>query len=377
MKKKTSLKTKLRANAKKCPQRRKEPLWKGPEEDGITQSMISGFLECRERFRLRNIVGLKEADRFNHHPEYGSMWHICEERQVDWAERLLTYVRGLCKKYPLAQEQINHWYQVCQVQFPIYVKYWEKHKDTRQRTSLLQEQTFNVPYTLPSGRVVKLRGRWDSVDLIGKGKNSGVYLQENKTKGDIKEEQLKKQLGFDLQTMFYLVALQIELAIEGRDGFPKGNLRGVDYNVVRRPLSGGVGTIRQHKPTKKNPQGESAAAFYSRLGFIIAEDPGHFFMRWRVEVSPADMERFRREFLDPILEQVCDWYKIVTDGEDPFSIARFDGDLSYPVPALHWRTPYGCWNSLASGYTTAFDEYLESGSTLGLEKADKLFTELE
>ena len=381
MKKKTSLKSALKKTSKKKT-RRKEPLWKGPEVDGITQSMISSFLECRERFRLRNIVGLQEVNKFNHRIEYGQMWHLCEESfaagdiwLVTTQELLREYTKTLCKKYVVAQEQISHWYQVCKTQFPIYVKYWEKHKDTKQRTPLLQEETFKVPYELPSGRVVLLRGKWDSVDLIGKGKNAGVYLQENKTKGDIKEEQQKRQLGFDLQTMFYLVALQEE-CVGGADLGGCGpthpeHISGVRYNVVRRPLSGGVGSIRQGKPTKKNPEGESAKDFYSRLGVIISEEPSHFFMRWRVEVTPDDMERFRREFLDSILEHVCDWWECICS-------ARDNGrEIWEEASGLHWRTPYGCWNSLASGYTTELDEYLATGSTLGLWYADKLFTELE
>ena len=379
MKKKTSLKSALKKTTKKKKPRHKESLWKGPEVDGITQSMISGFLECRERFRLKNIVGLQEVDTFNHRIEYGNMWHLCEEHfskssenidETDGGIAALTdYAKTLCKKYPVAQEQTNHWYQVCQMQFPIYVKYWEKHKDTKQRTPLLQEETFKVPYKLPSSRVVLLRGKWDSVDLIGE---AGIYLQENKTKGDIKEEQLKRQLGFDLQTMFYLVALLKHRTAKGSVwDIPKSPAKvlGVRYNVVRRPLSGGKGSIKQGKPTKKNPQGESAKDFYSRLGVIISEEPSHFFMRWKVEVTPNDLERFQRKFLN-FLEGVCIWYDWIEyccrTGTDPFS-----------KPELHWQTPYGCWNSLASGYATELDEYLASGSTLGLRYADKLFMELE
>src|SRR4051794_6290554 len=55
------------------------PLWKGPEEDGITFSLLSQFLVCRERFRVRVIEGLSAGGGFNHRIEYGSMWHTCEE----------------------------------------------------------------------------------------------------------------------------------------------------------------------------------------------------------------------------------------------------------------------------------------------------------
>ncbi|MHC4278494.1 MAG: PD-(D/E)XK nuclease family protein, partial [Planctomycetota bacterium] len=246
-----SLTVKLKEQAKKP----KGPVWKGPEEDRITQSLLSRFLVCRERFRLLVVEGLKPADEFNHRIEYGSMWHVCEQYSTSrWWEKLADYAYRLCKRYRGQQEQIQHWYNVCKAQFPIYVDYWAKHNTIKNRTSLLQEEAFCVPYKLPSGRVIKLRGRWDSVDLIGKGRNAGIDLWENKTLGDIKEELLRRQLesGFDLQTMFYLVALTeawpLNLWTQLKDKSYK--LRGVVYNVVRRPLAGGKHSIRQHKPTK-------------------------------------------------------------------------------------------------------------------------------
>ena len=94
----------------------------------------------------------------------------------------------------------------CRVQFPIYLRWWSKKKDEKGRVSLLQEQVFNVPYELPSGRVVYLRGKWDGIDLI----KGNVWLLEHKTKGDIDEHILNRNLSFDLQTMLYLVALHSE-----------------------------------------------------------------------------------------------------------------------------------------------------------------------
>lgn len=210
-------------------QAKRGPVWAGPEapgpNGGITQSLLARFLTCRERFRLLVVEGLKPADTFSHRLEYGSMWHVCEEALAgspskfadgmiivhhDWVGPLTAYCQQLCKRYPLQQEQIDHWYNVCKITFPLYVEHWSQHPDVTARTPLLQEQVFDVPYQLPSGRTVRLRGKWDSVDLIGKGKNASVYLCENKTKGNIDEPALKRQLasGFDLQTGLYNVALQ-------------------------------------------------------------------------------------------------------------------------------------------------------------------------
>src|SRR2546422_151518 len=121
--------------------------------------------------------------------EYGSMWHICEEalarspKQLGhktklfvscWDLELKSYAQKLCQRYKLQQHEVEKWYNVCRIQFPVYIDYWSKHPDVTERTPLLQEQAFCIPYKLPSGRVIRLKGKFDSVDLIGKGKDAGI-----------------------------------------------------------------------------------------------------------------------------------------------------------------------------------------------------------
>lgn len=399
---------------------RRAPVWRGPEADGVTQSLLSRFLCCRERFRLLVVEGLRPAPTFEHRVEFGQMWHACEEALASerahfgevvgttlWEDRLLQEAQKLCRRYRTQQEQVDHWYNVVKVTFPVYADWWARHPDTVERTPLAQEQVFNVPYALPSGRVVRLRGKFDAVDLIGKGKAAGIYLQENKTKGDVREGQIKRQLTFDLQTMLYLVALGLlreemvkdvrrwcDEAAKGDDSprppllsnLPKTArdllletsllpIKGVRYNVIRRPLSGGKGSIVRHKPTKANPKGESKADYYKRLGGIIRDHPEEYFMRWRVEVSAADVAAFRRRFLDPVLEQLCDWWDWITD---PATMNPFDGPATVANDryGLHWQHPFGVYNVLDEGGSTDLDEYLASGSEIGLVRVDELFPEL-
>jgi hypothetical protein len=390
------------------------PVWTGPNGEGpkggITYSALSRFLNCRERFRLHMVEGLRPEPHFDHKISFGDMWHLCEEelahpqvgRPKDVDEGALTpslfrslreYVEEQLSQYPMQREEIVHWYNVVKVAFPVYVSYWKKHPDMTQRTALLQEQVFDIPYSLPSGRQVRLRGKWDSVDLVGASGNRSIWLQENKTKGDIKEETVVRNLTFDLQTMLYVVALRF-----CNDGFPglkdidenlpgsENQIAGVRYNVIRRPLSGGKGTIRQHKPTKKNPQGESAAAFYARLQEIISEDPGHFFMRWNVYITEQDILKFRRECLDPILEQLCDWWEWVSfmrerggsvwDNDVQFGARPDKDDNGGHASAIHWRHPFGVYSVLNEGGSSDLDHYLNSGSMAGLTYVDNLFPEL-
>lgn len=354
------------------------PLWKGPCGDGpnggITQSMLSRFLSCRERFRLRYVCGLEPHEQWNHRTGYGNMWHACEEGLAaggDWFDYISAHARTMLLNYPMQQDEITKWFNVCSVQFPEYVRYWREHPDVVNRTPLMQEQVFDVPYTLPSGRVVRLRGKWDSVDEI----DSGIYLQENKTKGDVDKTQIERQLTFDLQTMMYLVAVR-QYVDSGWFGGAVGgthssdHVLGVRYNVVRRPLSGGKGSIRPHaaKATKnKYTPAETEEAFYERLRRdYLAAEPDYWFFRVEAKVSAREIKVFRDAFLDPILEQLCCWYDTISG--KPTLV---------PSYAQNYRTPFGVYSALEEGGATEYDACLATGSEIGLKRVDSLFRELQ
>lgn len=365
------------------------PVWKGPEIDGITQSMIGKWMTCRERARLEWVEGLKPIQEFNHKIEYGNMWHECEEAyansgnpivnnpkyQSPWLKRLTTYCEGLVKKYPAQQSQIDHWYRVCMVQFPLYIDHWKRHKDIVNRTSLWEEKVFAVPYQLPDGREVLLRGKFDSVDYVKRGRKTEIWLQENKAKGDIDEQSIIQQLDFDRQNGMYLTALdQISkgheiIPISETEAIRKGEVVGVRYNVIRRPLSGGKGTIRRHKATKTKPE-ETVDHFYNvRVKEIIQEDPEYFFFRPAAEYSHRDLLRYQREFLNPLLMDICNWWDWV--GTEKGIRQPFE----HPQ-GLHYRTPYGNYSPIQHGRGTDLDYYLKTGNSTGLQRIDKLFEEL-
>lgn len=336
------------------------PLWKGPYEDGITQTLLSRFIVCKERFRLLVMEGLKPTEGFEPRLEYGNLWHVCEEYYAngrDWQNPLFVYCQTLCRRFPTQQEQIDHWYNVCKCQFPIYIDYWKKHGPKNQTVEpLYQEQVFKYPYLLRgSGRIVKLLGKFDSIDLVTKNKKKAVWLQENKSKGDINERELQQRLTFDMQTMIYRIAMdQLDLPAP---------IAGVRYNVIRRPLSGGRGTIKRHQPSKSNPEGESKDAFYKRLvDDYMAKEPEYYFMRWDVDITQHDIEIFEATFLQPCLESLCDWWDWITTRE---------GFNRY-----HWRLPYGVYLGAIEGKPTELDEYLKTGNMLGLTRTKELFPEL-
>lgn len=370
--------SKLVQNLKRQQQqpRKRAPLWTGPGGEGpnggVTQGLIGRFLVCRERFRLHAVEGLRPADQFNHRLEFGSMWHVCEEalsagrdpsNTVDQWVPLTNYCRDLCRRYPLQQEQIEHWYQMTRALFPRYVEHWSKHPDVKGRTPLLQEQAFDVPYKLPSGREVRLRGKWDSVDFLPKHKEggrvypAGIWLQENKTKSSIDAVKIGRQIKFDLQTMLYLVALKEygspdgAVTLEEHVGSP---IIGIRYNVIRRSAHKSVESM-----LKKLDEDEANGRI------------GEWFARWKVEVTSVDLERFRRETLDPVLEQMCDWWTWVNGKPAEQHSHLFANDR------IHWRHPFGVYNVLDEGGSSDVDGFLDTGSTVGLIRAETLYPELQ
>ncbi len=152
-------------------------------------------------------------------------------------------------------------------------------------------------------------------------------------------------------------------------------IAGVRYNVIRRPLSGGKGQIKRHE-AKELKSGfvpaETFEHFYGRVAQYIIDEPEHYFMRWQVDVTEKDVARFRKECLDPILEQLCHWYDYiigcVKDGHSPFD----------PMGnKTHWRHPFGASNSIDEYGWSDIDYFLQNGETAGMRRVDKLFTELQ
>lgn len=364
--------------------------WQGPCSDGpqggISQSLISKWLACRERFRILTVEGLRAVEQFSAPLEYGNMWHAMEEKHAnrssdhweltdsDWVASLQRHCQGLMQRYPFQQEAVNHWYTMALAQFPRYVQWWQRHPDMDKREPLLSERVFRVPYRLPSGRrIAYLRGKWDSVDLVTGGENAGIWLQENKSKSSINGAKIAKQLTFDLQTMLYLIALQSFQHDQATDTPGDANdpwgerVRGVRYNVVRRSA---------HK---------SAESMLKKLEEDVSEGRGReWFERWNVEITNSDVTAFKTQCLDPVLENVCDdweWWSFCHEAKlSPFDSDRthMTRECEFPghVPR-HYRLPYGVYSPVAEGGIGEVDNWMATGSEAGLTHVTDLFPELQ
>jgi hypothetical protein len=384
-----------------APAVRQGALWQGPcgkgPLGGISQSMISDWLGCRERFRIKYVIGLQPSPRFHRALEYGNMWHICEEAlathkratvAATWELPLTNYCTELLSKHPMDREEVEKWYNVCCTQFPEYVKYWERHPDVQDRRPLMQEQVFDVPHELPSGRVVRLRGKFDSVDLVPS--LGGIWIQENKSKSKIDQQGLQRQLRFDLQTMTYVVALQTMMSAEPTENESRrpclraangaaitdAPIKGVRYNVVRRdcPIKQHGQKVVKEKVYKTKPNvpakitpAETAEHWMGRLrDEYFAAEPEEWFWRWNAEIGKEDVDNFKKRCLDPVLENICWHYDEVTGAES-----------DHLPPPSNWVMPFGVYNPVTDAGATDYDSYIENGSEAGLRQVEALFPELK
>lgn len=328
-----------------------ESRWKGPSVSGVSYSSLSKWKVCPERFRLERVEGWRAEERWNKPIGFGELWHTCEEHYSagnNWKEELKKFAQIQCRKHPLDQEQIIKFYEICNRQFDVYLDYYYGDEFAEEA----QEKKIRLKYYLPSGDFVFINGYIDGV----KKSEDGISVWENKTKGEINEEAITNRLLFDdMQTMMYCVALKEEYG-----ECPKS----IIYNVVKRPLSGGKGTIRQRKPTKSNPRGESSEKFFDRLiNDYIKKEPESFFKRFEIPVAPHELARFEKECLQPLLQQHVNWWKSIEN--DPFNPwYNKEGKPNH----LHFRSPSGIYNPLAEGRNTDLDTFIMTGNSVGLKR---------
>lgn len=323
-----------------------------PARDGVTFSLLSTFLDCREKARryLQGWSGgfqgfalvfgtithrvMQEAYHPDTRPEGvpTKAWvvGVLNAIEVRWREQ---NPRPRARDEEIMQEALAK----AQAMLPAYFRYWREDFNPEHVTWLSVEQTFRIPYTARTrkGKVLKtfLRGKRDGSFSYPSGRLSGrVRLFETKTRNHVDEQELLDTMTFNRQINLYLSALRSQT-----DRPPVAALQ----NIVRKPL------LRQK--TK-----EDWAQFSKRIEADVAARPDHYFTRMDMRVSPADIDRAEAE-LEDLVADFLQWWA----GES----GHYKNDKSCIVYGS--RCPY---LTLCGS---------EGKNFAGLEKRDVIFRELE
>lgn len=246
--------------------------------DGTTQSLLSHFPICRQRylFAVNRWVKLG-ADRIFF---FGNIFHDVLDvsysqfvRPNSWrvAKQINKYVASVRDKLSDATlEDSKRIMDVAHIVLDEYFKYYPE--DFEEKEFVETEEVFEVPF---HGYILK--GKKDAIFLNLKRL---LYLMENKTKGRIEEDIIEDVLNFDFQNLFYIVCDNIEY---------EGDLSRVLYNIIRNP-------------GQKKGKKESYLDYLNRIRTAIQKEPEYYFIRYECPYNLDTISRFKRELLSKLQE---------------------------------------------------------------------------
>ena len=312
---------------------KRQPVW-DLYRDGISYSLLSRFINCRERFRIYTVEGLAPGDTTDS-LEFGTMFHkLLEYHAKGYTMPQLERLLGKDATTFLGRLALSI--------FQIYIDTWKEQDANLVYVS--QEEVFRTTIYLPSGRKVDLRGKFDEI-FRDQGK---LWLQENKTKSQIDEISLEHTLPFDLQTMLYSHCIR---------AIYKEAPAGVLYNIIR-------------KPGLKQKVKETDSDFLKRIMSDINSRPEWYYVRYRITFGPQDIDNFAKRTLFPLLEQVCLWWESIQ--ANPFQPWTLPDGSTNPH---HFSRPFGVYDSFKNGRGEYFD-LVTRGVTHGLRSISTVYPEL-
>lgn len=278
-----------------------------PEVDGVTNGLLTAWGNCRELARLGLRGWTRRGSSFA--LTYGDLthWlfqHVYSDHQLGrlklvngeltpgYIKAQLTKLEGIWKaENPVVtaeqSQQMELTLMLNELVMPFYFRHWKT--EFKEVKWLGLESEFKVPFTVERNGIeyrTFLRGKRDGLFEVAEKKDRGVWLFETKTKGRIDELLIQDTLPFESQINLYVVASEIEL---------KKTLRGVRYNIVRRP------GLRQKKK-------ETTRQFAQRMVDDIEKRPTWYFLRQKMTLERKDVEKYLGELEDRVWE-FMHWWK--------------------------------------------------------------------
>lgn len=262
-------------------------------EDGLSYSGLSLWLNCREQFRLAYIEGWKALWRNKKAADFGTMFHLLLEHNIDPTEDEGWYA---CRALLLGDDPDADIDEVMvHKALALWIGYWRYYSLEAQDTSLIQwEKEFYFDYEFSyKGKDYKLPlyGFIDRLDW-NPAKREG-WVGDTKTRDDLDIQDTEGYLRTDLQTQMYY------LAHEHMYGCIP---RGVVYDLVRRPRQA------PKLVSRKSEERESLIAYHNRLVDEVNEAPKSFFHRIYLQRSSQAFEQFRESVLHPIFADFLTWF---------------------------------------------------------------------
>lgn len=280
--------------------------WKGPEEDGITQSIMNRFLVCPYEFFLYAGLGLEDPPEYNANLSWGDSFHVGLEDLIKGEtikDAKLHMVNHLKENHPQSGPTFPH--SMSRMLHLYNLSYLEDEE-------WLTEQEFEIPYILPNGRKIILRGKLDGHNV------SRTKAVEHKCKKRHDKIKLRREIYKDTQVCLYSLVTGI---------------RNWHYDVIKIP------DIQYSPPAKRSTEtyGNQVRRWFEEVdwdAYPINKKKMLWIDQFPVYLSEDNITRFQQRTLNPILLRMCKWYDKVT--EDKFDPECFD-DIFYESPLRHFN----------------------------------------
>lgn len=277
-----------------------------PARDGVTFSLLSTFLTCREKTRifLKGYSGAWTSfalvfGTITHHL-LQSAYHDYKTKQLKqvpdrrYVNKVLDDLHKVWLKenptpHPKAVEIWEEAMMKAGAIMPYYFIYWAK-DDFSVMKWIEVEETFKLPWTVTTRKGVQmttfLRGKMDAAyTLPGSKQPLAPRLLETKTRSVVEEDNLVDVMPHDLQPNTYLSALRAKTGKE-----PKTVL----MNIIR-------------KPQLRLKQSENWTQFAKRIEADVQSRPDWYFLRMEMSVDVQDINRSEERLNDLISDFLLWW----------------------------------------------------------------------
>lgn len=252
--------------------------------DGVTQSFINKFLQCKGQCYLEYCVGytpirLPEAIRFGNKGHKILQEGYLKGRPLDDKEIRELLMEEIVYDRTLEEDIDDQ--RLTEVAFTLCKLYFmlRKFDDFSPEYEWMHvEKTFRIPYANTF-----LNGVWDGVRGSVHGE---LVIWDHKFKSNPNIEKLQDQMHLDIQVNLYCVAAQEKF---GR--LPNQLIK----NVIKRP-----GQRFGKKDTNQT--------FCERIIADIKENPSNYFIQIKHRPTEEEIWDWKRDFLIPVLREIENWY---------------------------------------------------------------------
>lgn len=294
--------------------------WKGPYEDGITQSLIDKFLECPYRFYLYAILGLEESKELHPNLVWGDTFHkglehIVERTETlnqftsaDWEEIDQAVTTYMHKEYPLAPPTF----------LPSIKRMLRLYDDSFKTTTdkiYFTEQVFKDEIVVPGiEQPVVIRGKYDGLS------SDNQVLVEHKCKGKLDKLGSRAETPFDKQVLLYCYV---------------SGARDVIYDIIRIP------DTQYSLPPRR--MGQKPSSYVTELyddrawgDFPIVMKRNLWVDQFRFEINDSRIYHFLDFQLYPLIKRIVRWWEHVTDPNFNIDDPACYNDVFYITPVRHF-----------------------------------------